>query len=46
MNWLIMLGAVGPGVRAEILAYEPMQASGGGWAVADMQLPGRGRLHA
>lgn len=38
-NWLIMLGAVGPGVTAEVLAYEPMTASGGGWAVVDMQLP-------
>jgi aromatic ring-opening dioxygenase catalytic subunit (LigB family) len=46
MNWLIMLGAVGPGVRAEILAYEPMRASGGGWAVADMLLPPPDRLHA
>lgn len=39
LNWIIMLGAVGPGVRAETYAYEPMAASGGGWAVARMLLP-------
>lgn len=39
LNWIIMLGAVGPGVRGEVHAYEPMSASGGGWAVANMQLP-------
>jgi protocatechuate 4,5-dioxygenase beta chain len=38
MNWLIMLGAVGPGVRGEVYAYEPMKASGGGWAVLNMLL--------
>ncbi|MGA4538965.1 hypothetical protein ACPA54_03125 [Uniformispora flossi] len=38
-NWLIMLGLVGPGVRGEVFAYEPMQASGGGWAVVEMRLP-------
>ncbi|MER5751979.1 hypothetical protein [Streptomyces sp. NPDC002088] len=38
-NWLIMLGMVGPGVRGEVYAYEPMEASGGGWAVVNMQLP-------
>lgn len=38
-NWLIMLGAVGPGVRAESYAYEPLEASGGGWAVVNMLLP-------
>jgi protocatechuate 4,5-dioxygenase beta chain len=38
MNWLIMLGAVGPGVRGEVYAYEPMEASGGGWAVLNMLL--------
>ncbi|WAP54763.1 hypothetical protein [Streptomyces sp. S465] len=40
-NWLIMLGLTGPGVRGEVLAYEPMEASGGGWTVVDMLLPGR-----
>jgi aromatic ring-opening dioxygenase catalytic subunit (LigB family) len=39
MNWLIMLGTVGPGVRGEVYAYEPMKASGGGWAVLNMLLP-------
>ncbi|NUS16819.1 MAG: protocatechuate 3,4-dioxygenase [Streptomyces sp.] len=41
-NWLIMLGMVGPGVRGEVYAYEPMEASGGGWAVVNMVLPERG----
>lgn len=40
MNWLIMFGLVGPGVRGDVYAYEPMQASGGGWAVVSMQLQG------
>ncbi|CAB3772660.1 MULTISPECIES: protocatechuate 3,4-dioxygenase [Burkholderia] len=39
LNWIIMLGAVGPGVRSRTLAYEPMSASGGGWAVVHMPLP-------
>ncbi|MEV7005070.1 hypothetical protein [Streptosporangium sp. NPDC051022] len=39
LNWLIMLGLTGPGVRGEVLAYEPMEASGGGWTVVDMLLP-------
>ncbi len=38
-NWLIMLGLVGPGVPADVLAYEAMTASGGGWTVAEMRLP-------
>ena len=38
LNWLIMLGLVGPGVRGDVYAYEPMQASGGGWAVVYMDL--------
>lgn len=38
LNWLIMLGLVGPGVRGNVYAYEPMQASGGGWAVVSMDL--------
>ncbi|MEU6749212.1 hypothetical protein ABZ914_23580 [Spirillospora sp. NPDC046719] len=51
LNWLIMLGLVGPGVPAEVLAYEPMEASGGGWTVVDLPLPERagrasGREHA
>jgi aromatic ring-opening dioxygenase catalytic subunit (LigB family) len=39
LNWLIMLGLVGPGVRGEVYAYEPMRASGGGWAVVNLPLP-------
>jgi aromatic ring-opening dioxygenase catalytic subunit (LigB family) len=39
LNWLIMLGVVGPGVPADVLAYEPMTASGGGWTVVHMPLP-------
>lgn len=38
-NWLIMLGMVGPGVRGDVYAYEPMEASGGGWTVVRMLLP-------
>lgn len=38
LNWLIMLGIVGPGVTAEVLAYESMAASGGGWTVVDIPL--------
>ncbi|GAA3251466.1 hypothetical protein GCM10017691_63980 [Pseudonocardia petroleophila] len=38
-NWLIMLGLVGPGIRGDVYAYEPMQASGGGWTVVNMPLP-------
>jgi aromatic ring-opening dioxygenase catalytic subunit (LigB family) len=45
LNWLIMLGLVGPGVRGERLAYEPMEASGGGWAVVHMKLPQEGQTH-
>lgn len=39
LNWLIMLALAGPGVRGEVFAYEPMQASGGGWTVVNMVLP-------
>lgn len=39
LNWLIMLGLVGPGVKAEVYAYEPMEASGGGWTVVNLPLP-------
>ena len=38
MNWLIMLGIVGPGVRSQTYAYEPMQNSGGGWCVVNLPL--------
>ncbi|GAB7002583.1 hypothetical protein JCM18899A_00540 [Nocardioides sp. AN3] len=38
MNWLIMLGIVGPGVRGDVYSYEPMEASGGGWTVVRMDL--------
>lgn len=37
LNWVIMLAALGGGVKGEVYAYEPMQASGGGWAVANMR---------
>ena len=40
MNWMIMLGLVGPGVRGNVYAYEPMDASGGGWTVVNMDLAG------
>jgi aromatic ring-opening dioxygenase catalytic subunit (LigB family) len=39
LNWIIMLALAGPGVRGEVYAYEPMQASGGGWTVVNMVLP-------
>ncbi|MEV4950867.1 hypothetical protein [Paenarthrobacter nitroguajacolicus] len=42
MNWLIMLGIAGPGVRGDVYAYEPMEASGGGWTVVRMDLEGAG----
>jgi len=38
LNWLIVLGALGPGVCAEVYAYEPLQASGGGWTVVNMNV--------
>ena len=39
LNWIIILGSLaGPGVRGEVLAYEPLQASGGGWTVVNMVL--------
>jgi hypothetical protein len=41
-----MLGAVGRGVRGEVLAYEPLAASGGGWTVVNMQLDRIGTTHA
>ncbi|EGD55912.1 protocatechuate 3,4-dioxygenase [Gordonia neofelifaecis] len=37
-NWLIMLGLTGPAVHGEVYAYEPMEASGGGWTVVRMDL--------
>lgn len=40
MNWLIMLGLVGPGVAGDVYAYEPLEASGGGWTVVHMELEG------
>jgi aromatic ring-opening dioxygenase catalytic subunit (LigB family) len=43
LNWIIMLSLVGEGVRGEVLAYEPMQASGGGWTVVHMTLPAKDR---
>lgn len=46
MNWLIMLGLVGPGVPAQVYAYEPMAASGGGWTVVHLPLPHRQPAHA
>lgn len=39
LNWLIMLALAGPGVRGDVYAYEPLQASGGGWTVVNMLLP-------
>ncbi len=38
MNWMIMLGVVGPAVHGHVYAYEPMEASGGGWTVVNMDL--------
>lgn len=46
LNWLIMLGLLGPGVRAEVLAYEPMEASGGGWTVVDLPFTPKVPAHA
>ncbi|WP_300009240.1 hypothetical protein [Pseudonocardia sp.] len=40
-NWLVMLGLVGPGVAAEIYAYEPAGRGDdeGGWTVVNLVLP-------
>lgn len=38
LNWLIVLGALGHGVKADVFAYEPLEASGGGWAVVNMNI--------
>lgn len=38
LNWLIVLGALGPGIKAEVYAYEPLEASGGGWTVVNMNV--------
>jgi aromatic ring-opening dioxygenase catalytic subunit (LigB family) len=38
LNWLIMLSLVGPGVDADVYAYEPMVSSGGGWTVVNLPL--------
>jgi hypothetical protein len=39
-NWLVMLGLVGPGVPAEVYAYEPqdLEEGEGGWTVVNMLL--------
>jgi aromatic ring-opening dioxygenase catalytic subunit (LigB family) len=41
LNWLILFGLVGPSVAGDVLAYEPMTASGGGWTVVHFPLPVR-----
>ncbi|MBD0323338.1 MAG: protocatechuate 3,4-dioxygenase [Aldersonia sp.] len=38
MNWMIMLGVAGPAIHGDVYAYEPMEASGGGWTVVHMDL--------
>ncbi|NLU82303.1 protocatechuate 3,4-dioxygenase [Rhodococcus sp. HNM0569] len=38
MNWMIMLGVAGPGIHGHVYSYEPMEASGGGWTVVNMDL--------
>lgn len=38
MNWMIMLGVTGPAVLGDVYTYEPMEASGGGWTVVNMDL--------
>jgi aromatic ring-opening dioxygenase catalytic subunit (LigB family) len=45
LNWIIMLGVLGTGIRGEVFAYEPLAASGGGWTVVNMQLTGGGAAH-
>lgn len=45
LNWVIMLAVVGDGARADIYAYEPMEASGGGWTVAHMKLDAAEAAH-
>lgn len=46
LNWVIMLAVVGGGVKGEVYAYEPMQNSGGGWAVANMKFEPKEVEHA
>lgn len=46
LNWIIMFGVVGAGVRGDVYAYEPLAASGGGWTVVNMVLPQEGGIHA
>ena len=46
LNWILMLGVVGDGVRGDVYAYEPMTASGGGWTVVNMLLDDKERFHA
>ncbi len=46
LNWLIVLGALGPGIRAEVYAYEPLLASGGGWTVVNMNVDQLETAHA
>ncbi|MAL01642.1 MAG: protocatechuate 3,4-dioxygenase [Alcaligenaceae bacterium] len=46
LNWLIVLGALGPGVRAQVYAYEPLEASGGGWTVVNMNVDKQEVTHA
>lgn len=45
LNWVIMLAVLGAGVKGEVYAYEPMKASGGGWAVANMRFEPREPAH-
>jgi aromatic ring-opening dioxygenase catalytic subunit (LigB family) len=42
LNWIIMLATAGGGLKGLVYAYEPMQRSGGGWAVVNLPLPGTG----
>ncbi len=45
LNWLIVLGALGPGLKADVYAYEPLQASGGGWTVLNMNVDAQRAAH-
>jgi hypothetical protein len=40
LNWIIMLAVAGGGLKGDVYAYEPMQKSGGGWAVVNLPLSG------
>lgn len=43
LNWIIVLAALGPGIKGDVYAYEPCEKSGGGWTVINMLHPDSSR---